>query len=573
MEDTLRPGKVEIQGMLAKSLYTWKSYQTDGNGELPSDSVNPSAMLGHVPAFLGIHLSEHPLQHHLETNDDLWITGNATWRTTTGECDLPKKVLSQRLLLGVSSRASCSFTEDNRFRDWPGIENVENSAKGNYIAILTLAWCYIFSAKWVEMQSQRNPDNSISTNSEQLAYLNSLAYWTTHAADNSAGDIDIDLGGIGNDAARWWTAILAPGHGWQACIFRFGRKYLSPWSIRLLAQERFVLRRTPDIQDPDTEPPVMAENTAPSSDLALQYLSDFCDLHQIYGQCFAALAATLLIPYRAGAEQLLLPKPNIWPHPHTLPISPPSCNLHNQANLLPFYMTLSCNIRGVRPLLHGSLFEPSVTCNLLPQLPRRMPYPPFVTTSQAEPTGSDSAMVIRPPSQRFGVSPATTPTRPSSTPATRPTPVVDLTQQTSTPTRPPTTAHVSPITDLTSDASEHTATPTQLRTDGRQRMGPIVDKPAGWTRKLHDWTGKPRDGYNLAMFRVKVLDPDRDVPDNWAVRLPVDDNGMTHEEDETHALSGPVVDFDSVREDGHNGYWRRPPSRCGGASTPGEILR
>lgn len=84
-----------------------------------------------------------------------------------------------------------------------GIENVENSAKGKYIAVLTLAWCYIFSAKWVEMQSQRNPDNSISINSEQLAYLNSLAYWTTQAADNSAADIDIDLGEIGNDAARW----------------------------------------------------------------------------------------------------------------------------------------------------------------------------------------------------------------------------------------------------------------------------------------------------------------------------------------------------------------------------------
>src|SRR5271170_3055361 len=160
MEDALRASKVETQDLLAKSLYTWASYgQTpDGNEELPSDSVDLPAVLGHVPAFLGINRSKDPLQHKLEridygSTEELWVTGKSTWRTTIGDCSLPKKIISHKLLLGVSSRIPCCFTEENRFRDWPGVENLEQPVKGNCIAILAFAWCYIFSAKWVEIQS------------------------------------------------------------------------------------------------------------------------------------------------------------------------------------------------------------------------------------------------------------------------------------------------------------------------------------------------------------------------------------------------------------------------------------
>jgi hypothetical protein len=374
MEDALRASKVETQDLLAKSLYIWASYgQTpDGNKELPSDSVDLPAVLGHVPAFLGINRSKVPLQHKLEridcgSTEQLWVTGKSMWRTTIGDCSLPKKVISHKLLLGVSSRIPCCFTEENRFRDWPGVENLEQPVKGNCIAILAFAWCYIFSAKWVEIQSSSCFERTkSSTDLVQLGYLNDLAQWSINARDGCPNDIDVDLGDIDDDAWRWWAAILAPGEGWQASIVRFDRIYLSPWSIRLLAQQRFVLRRAPrKTQQQEREPPYDAERTAPSSTMALQYLSDFCTLHRIYGQCFAALSATLLIPYHAGIAQLLLPKPHFWPSPHNFLTPAASCNFQEQGELLPFYMSLSCNIRGVRSLLHGSFFEPTVSCNLV----------------------------------------------------------------------------------------------------------------------------------------------------------------------------------------------------------------
>ena len=142
MEDALRASEDETRSVLAKSLHTWETYSrlTDGNELLPYDCVRLRAVLGHVPAFLGVNLPDHPLLHNLEhidceTTEELWITGKSNWRTTIGDCNLPEKVLSSKLLLGLSSGTLCCFTEENRFRDWPGVENIEKPVKGNCIAV------------------------------------------------------------------------------------------------------------------------------------------------------------------------------------------------------------------------------------------------------------------------------------------------------------------------------------------------------------------------------------------------------------------------------------------------------
>ena len=122
----------------------WESYMYAANHRegLSFDSVNPVAMLGDVLAFLGVHSPRETSVQELEyskcdTIGELWATGKSTWRTTVGTCNLPKKVLQQKLLLGISSRIPCAFMEEDRFRNWPGIEQVERSAEGNLIAVLT----------------------------------------------------------------------------------------------------------------------------------------------------------------------------------------------------------------------------------------------------------------------------------------------------------------------------------------------------------------------------------------------------------------------------------------------------
>lgn len=114
-------------------------------------------MLGHVPAFLDFRKdpSVSPVKlEHVEYDNvrELWVIRSSVWKTTESECDLRNKTIQQRLLLGVSSPALLSFTAGDRFQNWPGVENVDLPASGDYLAILTLAWCYILSAKWHETQ-------------------------------------------------------------------------------------------------------------------------------------------------------------------------------------------------------------------------------------------------------------------------------------------------------------------------------------------------------------------------------------------------------------------------------------
>jgi hypothetical protein len=300
---------------------------------------------------------------------EVWISGSSEWRTTNGRCDLPKKIIQHRLLLGISSPSSLSFVADDRFQNWPGAENVDGPVKGNFIAVLTLAWCYILSAKWVEMQPpchlSRDRD---SIEPEKLVYLADQAQFGRGTMDDIASCVDvvhIDVGAISDDAARWWAAILAPETGWEAAIDWPGERYLSPWSVRVEAREHFVLWRN-EATSQAREQRACKDFFPPSSTMALRYLSEFCAHHQISSQCLAALATVLLVPYQGRSHRLSLPRPHTKPRlRHALSSSPSEPVFQTQSRLLPFYISLSCNTQGIKALLHGVFYEPNVSCNLV----------------------------------------------------------------------------------------------------------------------------------------------------------------------------------------------------------------
>ncbi|KAK5445374.1 hypothetical protein LTS15_010155 [Exophiala xenobiotica] len=352
MFDAVRATKNETDRLFANSSYTWSSYatSTDGTDRLPSDCVNLRGVLGHVPAFLDFRKESDPSRvklEHIEYDDirELWVAGSATWRTTNGECDLQEKIISQRLLLGISSPATLSFTADERFKNWPGVGNLDQPMQ---------------------------PPSHLSRDAEPAgldrpAYLVDTAQFGTGDDAARSDIVHVDLGAISDDAARWWAAILSPETGWEAAIVCSRKKYLSPWSIRIRARESFVLWRTKaTAQERVPEAFKNAHRIPPSSTMALQYLSEFCSHHGISSQCVAALATALLVPFQGRLHQLQLPRPHTEPTFGVPPLSTPSRDIfQQQARLLPFYMSISCNTQGIRPLLHGPFYKPSLSCNLV----------------------------------------------------------------------------------------------------------------------------------------------------------------------------------------------------------------
>ena len=56
--------------------------------------------------------------------------------------------------------------------------------------------------------------------------------------------VDIDIGSVDGDVARWWKAIISrPDGGWRAIISHHeGKSYLSPWSISRKDQNTLRIR-------------------------------------------------------------------------------------------------------------------------------------------------------------------------------------------------------------------------------------------------------------------------------------------------------------------------------------------
>lgn len=313
--------------MLARSRRIWASYTNEANSAigLPLECVQLQNILGRVPAFptqtsiVNGNATQLKLEHRISTTytSKVRISGRSTWHTSTGKCNLSPRVLQHQLLLGTERATSCSFAEDSRFTNWPGVQNNQDEAtEGNYLAILAFAWGYILSAKWMEMQQSNSPDPQ---SADHMYYLPIQAKWACVDDEHSLGDIDVDLGAINDDAARWWSAILATGEGWRATITRNDRVYQSPWSLSLTSSQCFKLRRIPGDRMPSNGIPVSPPSDGPPSfEGAAGFLFDFCVLHNIRGQCSAALAAALLFPFFIDLN-LILPRPR----PQVRHTSPP----------------------------------------------------------------------------------------------------------------------------------------------------------------------------------------------------------------------------------------------------------
>ena len=198
----------------------------------------------------------------------------------------------------------------------------------------------------------------------------------------------MDIGDASPQEIRWWTAVLAPGRGWEATLVVGKQTFWSPWSIRVESGPRLIVprgndalpstrvRSSPRLIAPrgnDAVPSTRAlTNRTPSFAEAFSFLNNFCSRHNIGDQSDAALAAVLLLPTMGKTRKgLMLPAVVVSdqpPSPHFLAQIPLASHL--PANWMPHLrrhidklMTLSCYNKGIRPMLLGAFYNPDIECN------------------------------------------------------------------------------------------------------------------------------------------------------------------------------------------------------------------
>jgi hypothetical protein len=97
---------------------------------------------------------------------------------------------------------ACAFAEHSRFTDWPDIqEGCGQATEGNHLAILLLAWAYILSARWIELQSPYGLGRSLPLGSG-MHYSDLQAARLNNDEDIPAGAIEVNIGETCDRAAR-----------------------------------------------------------------------------------------------------------------------------------------------------------------------------------------------------------------------------------------------------------------------------------------------------------------------------------------------------------------------------------
>ncbi|KAJ5884770.1 hypothetical protein N7495_009280 [Penicillium taxi] len=390
------PSDDEFWHLLQKSLTTWSSYVGDESENaqlLPRQAIDLKPLVRNTPSYLGhgVGSSGETISFSCEErNNSLLIKGRSTWKTSKGQCDLQPKVLPKQLQLAVSRQLSVRLSKNSPLSNWPGVQGLSKYDKGNYLSVLFFAWSYILSARWVELLNR-------STGHEcQLKY-------TTAGVNDILPQLDehlaVDVGDIPEEECLWWRAILCPEYGWNATTKYNDHLYVSPWSASS-KDIGFTLSKRPSSPEAKLKPP--------SSTTALKYLSRFCIHHCLYGQCSAALAGVLYIPFLGGRE-LFLPFPKKCSQLEKAKVDladrngSPSVSipelLKEHRDLLPKYMTLSSNVWGLRSLLVSTFFNPEIECNLASAWLN----PAFAVIDSIQSTGGSLATFLAKRQPRLGI--------------------------------------------------------------------------------------------------------------------------------------------------------------------------
>ena len=187
----------------------------------------------------------------------------------------------------------------------------------------------------------------------EITYTQSTAAGYKHeAGDTITATINVDIGDVDENAARWWAAILAPGQGWRVIVSRTDDVvYLSPWSVCVEDERRFGINSRANFwPSQGTSLP-----TPPLSTKAYELLTTFCSLHHLGSQCLAALATTLTFPtHNHYGTITTLPFPtSVRSYGESASEKVTTLGLGGLYKELPYHMALSCNHSVISSSLCG----------------------------------------------------------------------------------------------------------------------------------------------------------------------------------------------------------------------------
>lgn len=313
--------------------------------------TNPQRALHKIPKFQGRPKNIYARPFGVSPNLALCVQASCTWRLAWDfDCDGIKKETTIPTLLQIGTITAIPYGfQGNIFSHWIGT-TTEKRTGPNYLGILTIGWCYVFSARLVEMRGE----------GASVRYTSSQASYFCESLHDLPEIHVVDVGDAESDVVRWWSAILAQHEGWKAIVKQTtSGEYLAPWSVSRTCETAFAIdqkgRSTTSAQTPL------------SSDRALGALIQFARLHGLGSQVPVALATAMSFPthqYYGSIPQLPFPKG----HGGRIATSPLDCISLMRTDWkeeLPYFMTLSCSPEVLMSTLCGSFWEADVPCNLV----------------------------------------------------------------------------------------------------------------------------------------------------------------------------------------------------------------
>ncbi|KAJ5809490.1 uncharacterized protein N7503_001708 [Penicillium pulvis] len=352
-KDAAQPTKDELGEALVRSRKYWfhlasLAYAQRDHG-LASDDIDPRHALHRVPKSLARPKEVLGCASRTCSKFDRWVDASSTWKVSGANCDGLVREVSRwaRLQLGVSRSLQLKL-DGEVFSSWNGTTE-EKSTGPNYLGILTLGWCYVLSARLLELRGE----DAYMRYTETKTECNSYTF-----LENSSSHL-VDIGEVGEDVARWWSAILAPGEGWEAFVTGKPEESLARWCVERICETSFSITYSTLTPSSPTSPL--------SSKRAFEALAEFALLHELGSQFPIALATALTFPlyrYYALTPRLPLPRAS-YGKKSTSPIGSLPQMWLNLFEDLPYYMTLSCDPELMMATFCGSFWEPGVPCNMV----------------------------------------------------------------------------------------------------------------------------------------------------------------------------------------------------------------
>jgi hypothetical protein len=343
--DEIRPSDERFRYVYETGFRTWARLYSlaKNNHKLPYRYLSPQEAVPQHPSFPSPALVECD-------GCQAFITASFLWGSKAPTCNHELPPFERLVQIGVTAKDPIQLTFSDVAQDNPSYGSWLVSGD-NYLPVLVLAWTYILSARWAELMSSTC---SIKYTQAPTPYKDGANETRISCKDQDTVYIDIDY--ADQKEARWWSAILSPGQGWRAMMHSPHATLLSPWSIEIQSSLQFQISL-----------PVQQSLSLPNPtySAACEYLTRFCIRHNIIDQSHAALASALLLPSLNDGRTLQLPVPRINRARILQDLRKEEAQHHreDQLHCPDRLLLLSCNTRGIRPMLLSVFYETQIECN------------------------------------------------------------------------------------------------------------------------------------------------------------------------------------------------------------------